>query len=46
MRIGMCFPRELPAGLITTFAERLDAGGMDELWVIEDCFFTAFFATF
>ena len=41
MRLGMCFPRELPAGLITTFAERLEAGGVDELWVIEDCFYTA-----
>lgn len=41
MRIGMCFPRELPAALITTFAERLDAAGVDELWVIEDCFYTA-----
>ena len=41
MRIGMCFPRELPADLITTFAERLDAAGVDELWVIEDCFYTA-----
>src|SRR4051812_29989314 len=35
VRIGMCFPRELPARLVTTFAERLDAGGVDELWVIE-----------
>ena len=41
MKIGMCFPRELPAALITTFAERLDAAGVDELWVIEDCFYTA-----
>jgi alkanesulfonate monooxygenase SsuD/methylene tetrahydromethanopterin reductase-like flavin-dependent oxidoreductase (luciferase family) len=41
MRLGMCFPRELPAGMVTTFAERLDAGGVDELWVIEDCFYTA-----
>lgn len=37
----MCFPRELPAGLVTTFAERLDAAGVGELWVIEDCFYTA-----
>jgi alkanesulfonate monooxygenase SsuD/methylene tetrahydromethanopterin reductase-like flavin-dependent oxidoreductase (luciferase family) len=36
----MCFPRELDASLITTFAERLEAGGADELWVIEDCFYT------
>ena len=41
MQIGMCFPRELPAGLITTFARRLDDGGVDELWVVEDCFYTA-----
>ncbi len=41
MQIGMCFPRELPASLIRTFAERLDGAGVDELWVIEDCFYTA-----
>ncbi|MEO5901970.1 MAG: LLM class flavin-dependent oxidoreductase, partial [Ilumatobacteraceae bacterium] len=41
MKIGMCFPRELEASVVRTFAERLEAGGADELWVIEDCFYTA-----
>lgn len=40
VRLGMTFPRELPAPLVIEFAERLEAGGADELWVIEDCFFT------
>ena len=38
--IGMCFPRELSGSLVPEFATRLDAGGVDELWLIEDCFFT------
>jgi alkanesulfonate monooxygenase SsuD/methylene tetrahydromethanopterin reductase-like flavin-dependent oxidoreductase (luciferase family) len=37
---GMCFPRELPGAVVTEFARRLDSGGVDELWLIEDCFFT------
>jgi 5,10-methylenetetrahydromethanopterin reductase len=40
-RLGVCFPRELEPGLAVEFAERLEAGGVDELWLIEDCFFTA-----
>jgi 5,10-methylenetetrahydromethanopterin reductase len=39
--IGMCFPRTFPAALVTDVARRLEAGGADELWVIEDCFYTA-----
>ncbi|GAA3105897.1 alkanesulfonate monooxygenase SsuD/methylene tetrahydromethanopterin reductase-like flavin-dependent oxidoreductase (luciferase family) [Kribbella aluminosa] len=39
--IGMCFPRTYPAALVTDVARRLDQGGADELWIIEDCFFTA-----
>jgi len=38
---GMCFDRTFPAGLVTEMARRLDAGGADQLWVIEDCFYTA-----
>src|SRR5436190_15923790 len=37
---GMCFPRELSGAVVPEFARRLDAGGVDELWLIEDCFFT------
>ena len=40
-RLGVCFPRELEPAAVVDFAERLDSGGVDELWVIEDCFFTA-----
>jgi len=37
----MCFPRTYPAALVTDVARRLEAGGADELWLIEDCFYTA-----
>jgi hypothetical protein len=40
MTIGMSFPRECPAAAVTGFAKRLEAGGIDELWLVEDCFFT------
>jgi len=40
-RLGVCFPREFPPSLVIEFAERLESGGADELWVIEDCFYTA-----
>lgn len=39
--LGMCFDRSFPAAAITEFAETLDTGGVDQLWVIEDCFYTA-----
>ena len=39
--IGMCFDRSFPAGAIPDYARRLEASGIDQLWVIEDCFFTA-----
>lgn len=37
----MSFPREYPAGAVVEFAETLESGGVDQLWVIEDCFYTA-----
>ena len=40
MRTGMCFPRELDPSLVATFASRLDDAGADELWFVEDCFYT------
>jgi 5,10-methylenetetrahydromethanopterin reductase len=40
LRLGLCFPRELPAPLVSEVAQRLEADGLDELWIIEDCFFT------
>ena len=39
--IGMCFDRTFPAGLVGEFAAGLETGGADQLWVIEDCFYTA-----
>jgi 5,10-methylenetetrahydromethanopterin reductase len=39
--IGMCFDRTFPAALVTDFSRRLEDGGADQLWVIEDCFYTA-----
>lgn len=40
LRLGMCFPRELPAPFVREVAQRLERDGLDQLWVIEDCFFT------
>lgn len=37
----MCFPRTYPAALVTDVAKRLQDGGADQLWIIEDCFYTA-----
>ncbi len=39
-RVGMCFDRTFPGSAVTGLARRLDEGGADELWLIEDCFFT------
>lgn len=39
--IGCCFDRTFPAPAVVEFARRLEADGADELWVIEDCFYTA-----
>ncbi len=39
--IGMCFDRTYPASSVFEFAERLETGGVDQLWIIEDCFYTA-----
>ena len=37
---GMCFQRTYPPSLVTEMARRLDEGGADQLWLIEDCFYT------
>ena len=39
--VGMCFDRSLPAAFVVEVAETLEAAGVDQLWVIEDCFYTA-----
>ncbi len=37
----MCFDRSLPPGFVAEVAERLDDTDVEQLWVIEDCFYTA-----
>lgn len=37
----MCFDRGFPPSALVEFTERLEAGGLDQLWVIEDCFYTS-----
>lgn len=39
--IGMCFDRAFPAVAIAEYARRVESSGIDQLWIIEDCFFTA-----
>ena len=39
--IGMCFDRSFPASAVRELAPSLEAAGVDQLWFIEDCFFTA-----
>jgi alkanesulfonate monooxygenase SsuD/methylene tetrahydromethanopterin reductase-like flavin-dependent oxidoreductase (luciferase family) len=36
----MCFDRTFPPALVVEMARRLEEGGADQLWIIEDCFFT------
>ena len=37
----MCFDRSLPAPFVVEVVEALEAAAVDQLWVIEDCFYTA-----
>jgi 5,10-methylenetetrahydromethanopterin reductase len=39
--LRFCFDRTFPPALVTQFARRLEAAGAQQLWVIEDCFYTA-----
>ena len=41
LNVGMCFDRSLPAPFVIEVAEALEAANVDQLWVIEDCFYTA-----
>ena len=40
-QIGMCFDRSFPAGSISDYARQVEASGIEQLWLIEDCFYTA-----
>jgi 5,10-methylenetetrahydromethanopterin reductase len=39
--IGMCMDRTFSPPHVVEFARLLEDGGADQVWVIEDCFFTA-----
>lgn len=41
LQVGMSFDRSFPPAFVTEAARALDAGGAQQLWVIEDCFYTA-----
>lgn len=41
VRTGFCVDRTFPPGYAVETARRLDATAVDELWLIEDCFFTS-----
>jgi len=41
LQLGMCFDRTFPPAFVLEVAERLESDGVDQLWVIEDCFYTA-----
>ncbi|MEM9746976.1 MAG: LLM class flavin-dependent oxidoreductase [Actinomycetota bacterium] len=41
MALGVCFDRTFPASAVAEHARAVEAAGLDELWFIEDCFFTA-----
>ena len=40
MRIGVMFRCATPAEELPEFARRTEAAGFDELWVVEDCFYS------
>ncbi len=37
----MCFDRSFPAAAVVEYGRRLESVGIQQLWIIEDCFFTA-----
>lgn len=37
----MVFDRAFPAAAVRDYARRVEAAGLDQLWLIEDCFYTA-----
>jgi 5,10-methylenetetrahydromethanopterin reductase len=38
--LGVCFPREFSPGDLVPSARTVERAGADDLWLIEDCFFT------
>ncbi|MEU3628727.1 5,10-methylene tetrahydromethanopterin reductase [Amycolatopsis coloradensis] len=44
-RLGVRIPRELPATRLTGLARRAEQEGLDEVWIVEDCFYAGGIAT-
>ena len=44
-RIGFRIPRELPAARFADLARQAEQAGLDEIWVVEDCFYAGGIAT-
>jgi alkanesulfonate monooxygenase SsuD/methylene tetrahydromethanopterin reductase-like flavin-dependent oxidoreductase (luciferase family) len=44
-RLGVRIPRELPAARLVDLARRAERAGLDEVWVVEDCFYAGGIAT-
>lgn len=44
-RVGIMYRREHAPAILPDFARRAEALGFDELWVVEDCFYTSGVAT-
>lgn len=40
LQVGMCFDKTFPPAFVTEVARSLEEGGAQQLWVIEDCFYT------
>lgn len=40
-RFGITFRREYSPGALPDFARQMERAGLDELWVVEDCFYTS-----
>jgi alkanesulfonate monooxygenase SsuD/methylene tetrahydromethanopterin reductase-like flavin-dependent oxidoreductase (luciferase family) len=40
-QVGICFDPGYPAAAVVDYARRVERAGIDQLWVIEDCFRTA-----
>ena len=39
LRLGIVFRRDYPQSALPAFARQAEAGGFDELWLVEDCFY-------
>ncbi len=44
-RLGVRIPRELPAARLKSLAQRAESEGLDEVWIVEDCFYAGGIAT-